>query len=196
MSKTKIGEYLKGVFGIGKSCDYFYSWIWKKEKNVKQDWRNLIFGFRNWKNLLSVWEDRKFDFGGIVIRLAESRTIQEYQGEFSIPWKRSGERKRIRFRAWSGNDAIYHLNRGRRETTISVPLGVLLLHWGRGRRGPGLHYRRPSLKLRLVTASDKPSPQPNKQTVVLEEERASASITPRRRENWNELVSSLALSPR
>lgn len=134
MSKTKIGEYLKGVFGIGKSCDYFYSWIWKKEKNVKQDWRNLIFGFRNWKNLLSVWEDRKFDFGGIVIRLAESRTIQEYQGEFSIPWKRSGERKRIRFRAWSGNDAIYHLNRGRRETTISVPLGVLLLHWERGAR--------------------------------------------------------------
>lgn len=84
----------------------------------------------------------------------------EYQEEFSIPWKRNGERKRIRFRGWSGNDAIYHLNRGRRETMISVPLGVLLLH---SRRGPasiiGGH--------RLNCASLPPPinhPQPAKQT--------------------------------
>lgn len=163
------------IFGYGKKNVKHENWIVSKEfiKPVCGNVANLIL-----ESSARVSDD------------------PEYQGEFSIPWKRNGERKRIRFRAWSGNDAIYHLNRGRRETTISVPLGVLLLHSRRERRGPGLHYRRPSLKLRLVTASDKPSPQPNKQTVVFGEERASASITPRRRENWNELVSSLALSPR
>lgn len=77
----------------------------------------------------------------------------------------------------SRNDAIYHLNRVRRETMISVSLGVLLLHSGRA-RGPRLHYRRPSLKLRLVTASDKPSPgkQTNKQTIVSNREQRTRRV--------------------
>lgn len=100
------------IFGYGKKNVKHENWIVSKEfiKPVCGNVGNLIL-----ESSARVSDD------------------PEYQGEFSIPWKRNGERKRIRFRAWSGNDAIYHLNRGRRETTISVPLGVLLLHWRRER---------------------------------------------------------------
>lgn len=116
------------------------------------------------------------DFGGIVIP-----DDPEYQGEFSIPWKRNGERKRIRFRGWSGNDAIYHLNRGRRETMISVPLGVLLLHSRRASIIGGHRLNCASLPPPI----NHPRSQTNKQSCSLAEEKEP----PLRRENWNELVS-------